>query len=292
VTGEAPKLANHLTVLGKESVLITRVNSVAGNKLKDSLTFVPRLFERAGTWGSLLGLNCVTKPLSKRGDVYLRTLLIHGARSAILVARRHNDIDAIAIPFDQPSIDTDQLIPARFLNLPRSLQVAAMFHDLRYDSEGKTRPEFVFNQKLFEGARIVVAARNFGCGSSREAAVTVMIDNGFRAFIAASFGDIFYSNCFQNGSLPIRLDAARVAALRAGLHAAPGAHITIDLPSQIVIGPDGKRDAFEIDSFRKECLLKGIDEISLTLEHENAIAAFERRRSKEISWLGPHRVAE
>jgi 3-isopropylmalate/(R)-2-methylmalate dehydratase small subunit len=194
-------------------------------------------------------------------------------------------LKAAAIPIDQPNLDTDQIIPARFLGKPRQTQVSALFHDLRYDSQGRPRPEFVMNQPGFAGARIVVAERNFACGSSRENAVTVMVDNGLRAFIAPSFGDIFFNNCFQNGALPIRLDAARVVALRAALHASPGAEITIDLASQTVVGPDGKTDQFEIDSFRKDCLLKGVDEVNLTLGYEQDIARFEQRQRQEMSWL-------
>jgi len=127
---------------------------------------------------------------------------------------------------------TDQIIPARFLGKPRDMQVAAVFNDLRYDPEGRPRPDFVMNQKEFADAKIVVAERNFACGSSRENAVTVMLDNGLRAYIAPSFGDIFFNNCFQNGALPIRLDAARVAAIRAALRAKPGSKITIDLATR------------------------------------------------------------
>ncbi len=194
-------------------------------------------------------------------------------------------LEAAAIPIDQPNLDTDQIIPARFLGKPRPTQVDALFHDLRYTPDKKPRPEFVTNMPAFAGARIVVAERNFACGSSRENAVTVMVDNGFRAFIAPSFGDIFFNNCFQNGALPIRLDAARVAEIRAVLHARPGARIAIDLAGQTVAGPDGKTDRFEIDSFRKECLLKGVDEVNLTLGYEKDIAAFEAKQRQELSWL-------
>ena len=194
-------------------------------------------------------------------------------------------LTAVAIPIDQPNLDTDQIIPARFLGKPRDMQVAALFNDLRYDPEGRPRPDFVMNQKEFSDAKIVVAERNFACGSSRENAVTVMLDNGLRAFIAPSFGDIFFNNCFQNGALPIRLDAARVATIRAALRAKPGSQITIDLANQTVTGPDGKTDRFEIDSFRKECLLKGVDEVNLTLGYEADIARFEQRQRTELSWL-------
>jgi 3-isopropylmalate/(R)-2-methylmalate dehydratase small subunit len=194
-------------------------------------------------------------------------------------------LTAVAIPIDQPNLDTDQIIPARFLGKPRNMQVSAVFNDLRYDPEGRPRPDFVMNQQAFADAKIVVAERNFACGSSRENAVTVMLDNGLRAFIAPSFGDIFFNNCFQNGALPIRLDATRVAAIRGALHAKPGSKITIDLANQTVTGPDGKTDRFEIDSFRKDCLLKGVDEVNLTLGYEADITRFEQRQRGELSWL-------
>jgi 3-isopropylmalate/(R)-2-methylmalate dehydratase small subunit len=194
-------------------------------------------------------------------------------------------LTAVAIPIDQPNLDTDQIIPARFLGKPRNMQVSAVFNDLRYDPEGRPRPDFVMNQTAFADAKIVVAERNFACGSSRENAVTVMLDNGLRAFIAPSFGDIFFNNCFQNGALPIRLDAARVATIRAALRIKPGSKITIDLATQTVTGPDGKADRFEIDSFRKDCLLKGVDEVNLTLGYEADIARFEQRQRGELSWL-------
>jgi 3-isopropylmalate/(R)-2-methylmalate dehydratase small subunit len=189
-------------------------------------------------------------------------------------------LTAVAIPIDQPNLDTDQIIPARFLGKPRDMQVDALFHDLRYDAERRPRPDFALNKPAYAGARIVVAERNFACGSSRENAVTVMVDNGFRAFIAPSFGDIFFNNCFQNGVLPIRLPADRVARIRVILHELPGAELSIDLANQTVIGPDGRSDSFEIDSFRKDCLLKGVDEINFTLGYEKDIAGFEARTSR------------
>src|SRR5258708_19417330 len=196
-------------------------------------------------------------------------------------------LTAVAIPIDQPNLDTDQIIPARFLGKPRNLQVAAVFNDLRYDPEGRPRPDFVMNQKEFADAKIVVAERNFACGSSRETAVTVMLDNGLRAFIAPSFGDIFFNNCFQTGALPIRLDANRVAAIRAALRAKPGSKVTIDLANQTVTGPDGKTDSFEIDSFRKECLLKGVDEVNLTFSYEPAIARSHPPQKADLTPLFP-----
>ena len=194
-------------------------------------------------------------------------------------------LTAVAVPIDLANVDTDQIIPARYLGRPRSEQVDGMFHDLRCDAQGKPRADFALNRTEYAGAQILVADRNFGCGSSRENAVTVMRDNGFRAFIAPSFGDIFYNNCFQNSCLPIRLPAERVDALRAALRASPGARITIDLASKVVQGPDGTMDRFEIDSFRKDCLLKGVDAIDLTLGHEAEIAKFEERQRAEQDWL-------
>ena len=194
-------------------------------------------------------------------------------------------LKAIAIPIDQANIDTDQIIPARFLGKPRPQQLAGFFHDLRLDPSGRPRDGVTLNNPAYAGAKIIVAGENFACGSSRENAVTVMVDQGYRAFIAPSFGDIFFNNCFQNGALPIRLDAARAAELRGMLHASPGARIRIDLASQTVVGPDGKTDRFEIDSFRKDCLLKGADEVSLTLSYDKDIKAFEAKQRQELSWL-------
>ncbi len=196
-------------------------------------------------------------------------------------------LTAVAVPVDLANVDTDQIIPARYLGLSRREQVEGMFHDLRCDASGQPRAGFALNRPEYAGARILVADRNFGCGSSRENAVTVMLDNGFRAFIAPSFGDIFYNNCFQNGCLPIRLPDARVDALRDALRASPGAQITVDLASQTVRGPDGSVDRFEIDSFRKDCLLQGADAIDLTMSHEKEIEAFEQRQRAEMDWLSP-----
>ncbi|NDH61279.1 MAG: 3-isopropylmalate dehydratase small subunit [Alphaproteobacteria bacterium] len=194
-------------------------------------------------------------------------------------------LTAIAIPIDQANIDTDQIIPARFLGKPRPQQAAGFFHDTRLDPSGRPREGVTLNNPAYAGAKIIVAGDNFACGSSRENAVTVMVDHGFRAFIAPSFGDIFFGNCFQNGVLPIRLPADRVARIRAILHELPGAEISIDLAAQSVLGPDGLSDRFEIDPFRKDCLLRGVDEINLTLGYEKDIAAFEARQRRELSWL-------
>jgi 3-isopropylmalate/(R)-2-methylmalate dehydratase small subunit len=193
---------------------------------------------------------------------------------------------AVAVPLDLANVDTDQIIPARYLGRTRAQQVEGLFHDLALDADGRPRADFPLNQPAFAGARILVADRNFGCGSSRENAVTVMVDRGFRAFIAPSFGDIFHNNCFQNGVLPIRLPAERVEALRAALRAHPGSTIEVDLAAQTVLGPDGQVDGFDIDPFRKDCLLQGVDEIAMTLGYEADIARFEARRAQEDQAAG------
>ncbi len=193
-------------------------------------------------------------------------------------------LSAQAVPLDIANVDTDQIIPARYLGMTRPDQRDGMFHDLRIDPDGRPRADFVLNRPEYAGASILVADRNFGCGSSRENAVTVMVDNGFRVFVAPSFGDIFFNNCFQNGVLPIRLDADRVATLRAAIRAAPRTPLHVDLAAQTITGPDGRADRFEIDSFRKDCLLKGQDEIGLTLTYEADIARFEAQARRLRPW--------
>ena len=194
-------------------------------------------------------------------------------------------LSAVAVPIALANVDTDQIIPARFLGKPRVQQIGALFHDLRFDPNGQPRTDFVLNLPGYRSAQIIVADRNFACGSSRENAVTVMVDNGFRAFIAPSFGDIFFNNCYQNGVLPIRVAPARADALRAMLSASPGARISVDLAAQTVTGPDGHSDRFEIDPFRKDCLLRGLDDISLTLTYLQDIERFEARRRQEQDWI-------
>jgi 3-isopropylmalate/(R)-2-methylmalate dehydratase small subunit len=194
-------------------------------------------------------------------------------------------LKAVAVPLDQANIDTDQIIPARFLGRTRDRQVEGFFHDFRLDPNGRPREGVTLNNPAYKGAKIIVANTNFACGSSRENAVTTMVDNGYRAFIAPSFGDIFFNNCFQNGCVPIRLPAERVARLRVILHELPGAEIAIDLAKQTVVGPDGKTDSFEIDSFRKEMLLKGADEVKITQGYESDIKRFEERQKQDMPWL-------
>ena len=197
-------------------------------------------------------------------------------------------LTAVAMPFDLANVDTDKLIPARFLRKLRSASAGYdpyLFHDLRFDAEGRERPEFILNQAPYRKARILVADVNFGCGSSREGAVYALMDYGFRAVIAASFGDIHYANDIQNGMLPVTLPEAVCRDLRAELHAKPGAELTIDLEAQIVTDTNGKMHRFEIDAVYRERLLKGLDEVGMVLEHLPEIEAFEKKHHGEHAWL-------
>jgi len=189
-------------------------------------------------------------------------------------------LEAVAAPLDIANVDTDRIIPARFLRLPRSAGYHNyLFHDLR-EAGG-----FVLDDPAYRSAKILVAAENFGCGSSREGAVWALAGAGLRAWIAPSFGDIFFENSFKNGALPVILPAPRVRQIRQLLAARPGTKLVIDLAAQTVALPEGSLEHFEVDPFRKECLLKGWDEIDLTLQHEAAIAAYEARQRNETPWL-------
>jgi 3-isopropylmalate/(R)-2-methylmalate dehydratase small subunit len=190
-------------------------------------------------------------------------------------------LSARAVPLDIVNVDTDRIVPARFLRQPRSAGYQNfLFHDLR-----EADPGFVLNRPEHRGAQILVAAENFGCGSSRESAVWALAGAGFRAWIAPSFGDIFFENSFKNGVLAIVLPIARVAEIRAQLHTRPGSELVIDLPSQTVTLPDGTVDRFDVDPFRKVCLLEGIDEIELTLRYEKELAGYEERQREALPWL-------
>ena len=194
-------------------------------------------------------------------------------------------LDAVAVPLDIVNVDTDRIVPARFLRQPRSAGYENfLFRDLR-----ETDPDFVLDRDAYRGAQILVAAENFGCGSSREAAVWALAGSGLRAWIAPSFGDIFFENSFKNGVLAIVLPHDRVAALRDQLARNPGARVAIDLPAQTVTFPDGTIERFDIDPFRKECLVAGIDEIDLTLRHLDQIEGYEARQRAETPWLAAPR---
>ena len=195
-------------------------------------------------------------------------------------------LQAAAAPLAVPNIDTDQIIPARFLWRKRSEGWGhLLFNDLRFNDDGSPRAQFVLNRPEYRDARILVADRNFGCGSSREHAVWALYDYGIRTVIAPSFGDIFFNNSLQNGFLPVVLPDATVEALLAALEQAPGTQIGIDLVAQHVSVPDGALHGFEIDPFRKECLLAGADEVAFTLSLGNQIDAFEKAYGRKVSWI-------
>jgi len=198
------------------------------------------------------------------------------------------NLTAVAAPLDLANVDTDKVIPARYLRKLRSARAGYdpyLFHDLRFDAEGRERPEFVLNQAPYRNAAILVADVNFGCGSSREGAVWALMDYGFRAVIAASFGDIHYGNEIQNGMLPVTLPEAVCRDLRDQLRAKPGAELTIDLEAQTVTDTLAAKHRFQIDAVYRERLLKGLDEVGMVLEHLPEIEAFEQRHFSEHRWI-------
>jgi 3-isopropylmalate/(R)-2-methylmalate dehydratase small subunit len=205
-------------------------------------------------------------------------------------------LTGIVAPLDRANVDTDAIIPKQFLkSIKRSGFGPNLFDAWRYLDLGEPgkdnarrpqNPDFVLNEPRYRGAAILLARRNFGCGSSREHAPWALLDYGFRALIAPSFGDIFYNNCFKNGLLPIELTVHEVDRLFADTAAFPGFSLTIDLDQQTVATPDGSMVfGFEIEPFRKHCLLNGLDDIGLTLTHADEIRAFEAKRLAAQPWL-------
>lgn len=201
----------------------------------------------------------------------------------------------IVAPMDRANVDTDMIIPKQFLkSIKRSGFGPNLFDELRYLDEGhpgqdcSTRPlnpDFPLNQARYHGASILLARKNFGCGSSREHAPWALDDFGFRAVIAPSFADIFFNNCFKNGLLPIVLEEEVVDRLFREMYATEGYQLTIDLEQQRVLMPGGESIAFEVDSFRRHCLLNGLDDIGLTLQDADAIRIFEEKARQERPWL-------
>jgi len=192
----------------------------------------------------------------------------------------------IAAPLPRNNIDTDQIVPGHFLKRDRALGYGpVLFHNLRFDAQGRERPDFVLNQSPWRNATILVTGANFACGSSREAAVYAIADYGIRALIAPSFGDIFYNNCLKNGVLPVRLDAAVVEHINQALLASAIREITVDLQTCEVHLPDGTHHAFTIDAFWRECLMQGVDDLDLTLRHMDAIERFETAYAQTYPWV-------
>lgn len=201
----------------------------------------------------------------------------------------------LAVPLDQSNVDTDQIIPKQFLkSIKRSGFGPNLFDQWRYLDEGypgqdnaarPVNPDFVLNQPRYEGASILLARHNFGCGSSREHAPWALMDFGFKAIIAPSFADIFYNNCFKNGLLPIVLPEDNVESLFQAVEQKEGYRVTVDLEAQQVIPAEGEPIPFQIDGFRKHCLLNGLDEIGLSLNEADVIRDYERRRQEREPWV-------
>jgi 3-isopropylmalate/(R)-2-methylmalate dehydratase small subunit len=195
-------------------------------------------------------------------------------------------LTGVAAPLNMINVDTDKIIPKNYLKtIKRTGLGKALFAEMRYDEAGRENPDFVLNKGPFRNATILVSGENFGCGSSREHAPWALLDFGIRCVIAPSYADIFFGNTFKNGILPVILPEARVNELLRFLLELPGAEITVDLPAQTVTGPDGKVDKFDIDPFRKHCLINGLDDIGLTLQKETAIKAYEGKVAAERPWV-------
>ncbi|MDF3156070.1 3-isopropylmalate dehydratase small subunit [Mesorhizobium sp. M7A.F.Ca.CA.001.09.2.1] len=197
-------------------------------------------------------------------------------------------VTATAVPFPGVNVDTDQILPARFLSKPRAEGFAQyLFHDLRFDDGGKERENFVLNTPPYRHGEILVGEDNFGCGSSRENAVWAVADYGFRVVVAPSFGDIFFSNSLKNGLLPVVLKRDAISSIMIQLKEQQGATIEVDLAAQTLTAPNGAVHSFEIDEFSKHCLLNGIDELDYTLSQKDQIDAFEKRHAAEQGWTVP-----
>ena len=206
-----------------------------------------------------------------------------------------NQLNGLVVPFDRANVDTDAIIPKQFLkSIKRSGFGPNAFDEWRYldhgepgmdNSKRKINPDFVLNQSCYQGASILLARENFGCGSSREHAPWALEDFGFRVIIAPSFADIFFNNCFKNGMLPIVLSVDDVDTLFKETEATEGYILNIDLSAQTVITPSGQSYQFDVDAFRKHCLLNGLDDIGLTMQHQDAIKAFETQHKIKQPWL-------
>ncbi len=195
-------------------------------------------------------------------------------------------LTGVAAPLPITNIDTDMIIPKQFLKtIRRSGLGKALFYEMRYNEDGSENPDFVLNKPQYRNASILVAGENFGCGSSREHAPWALLDFGIRCIIAPSFADIFYSNCFKNGILPIVLPKEDVDRLMEDAARGANATVTVDLEKQEITGPDGGVIRFDIDPFRKHCLLEGLDDIGLTLQKLDRIEAYEKRQAEEFPWL-------
>ncbi|MFO1172312.1 MAG: 3-isopropylmalate dehydratase small subunit [Hyphomicrobiaceae bacterium] len=199
--------------------------------------------------------------------------------------QKFTTLTGIAAPFAEINVDTDKIIPKQFLKTIKRMGLGKnLFHELRYDASGKENADFVLNKPAYRKAQILVTGENFGCGSSREHAPWALLDFGIRCVIAPSFADIFYGNCFQNGILPIVLPQSEVDKLLDDASRGANATVTVDLEKQEIRGPDGGLIKFDIDPFKKHCLLNGLDAIGLTMEKGKAIDTFEAKAEKARAW--------
>ena len=199
---------------------------------------------------------------------------------------KFTQLTGVAAPLDMINVDTDMIIPKQFLKtIQRTGLGKHAFTEMRYLEDGSENPDFILNKPAYRNAKILVAGENFGCGSSREHAPWALMDFGIRCVIAPSFADIFHNNCFKNGILPIVLPQEDVDKLLDDASRGANATITVDLENQRITGPDGGEIRFEIDQFRKHCLLNGLDEIGQSMEKQDAIAAHEARRRDATPWL-------
>lgn len=198
------------------------------------------------------------------------------------------ELSGVAAPMPMINVDTDMIIPKQYLKtIGRSGLGKGLFHSMRYNDDGTDNPDFVLNKEAYKDAKILIAGDNFGCGSSREHAAWAIEDFGIRCVIAPSFSDIFYNNAFKNGMLLIRLPQEQIDELTEQAEFGSNAVFSVDLESQTVTAPDGKEHTFEIDDFRKHCLLNGLDEIALTLEKAQSIDQYETNTNSAHSWLTP-----
>jgi 3-isopropylmalate/(R)-2-methylmalate dehydratase small subunit len=195
-------------------------------------------------------------------------------------------LTGVAAPLPKANVDTDQIIPARFLKtIARTGLGRNLFANFRYKEDGAENPDFVLNQEPYRNAEILIAFENFGCGSSREHAPWALLDFGIRCVIAPDFADIFHNNCFKNGILPVKLPRELCAALMEDAKLGGNARLTVDLERQVVVRPNGEEIPFEVDPFRKHCLLHGLDDIGQTLQHKLAIDEYEARQRAAQPWL-------
>ena len=195
-------------------------------------------------------------------------------------------LDSTVIPFPMINVDTDMIIPKQFLKtIKRTGLGKSLFYDLRYDEKGKLKKDFLLNKKVYKKRQILITGENFGCGSSREHAPWALLDFGIRCIIAPSYADIFYNNCFKNGILPVKLSNKETDALLQKTTNDPSIKFKIDLKSQSIRIEKNKIIKFEIDQFRKHCLLNGLDDIALTIEKVRQIDRYERNQKKNQSWL-------